>query len=69
MANMLKGFLPPMGEYVNRIVTRKYDQPGFTLDAGFKGVHLILDAAGDVHVALAIADVIRHKCLAALAYV
>ena len=68
MANMLKGFLPPMGEYVDRIATRKYDQPGFSLDAGFKDVRLILDAAGEVHVALPIAGVIRDKCLAALAY-
>jgi 3-hydroxyisobutyrate dehydrogenase-like beta-hydroxyacid dehydrogenase len=68
MANMLKGFLPPMGEYVDRIATRKYDQPGFTLDAGFKDVRLILDAAGEVHVPLPIADVIRDKCLAAAAY-
>src|SRR5262249_60429010 len=25
LANMLKGFLPPMAEYVDRIATRKYD--------------------------------------------
>jgi 3-hydroxyisobutyrate dehydrogenase-like beta-hydroxyacid dehydrogenase len=68
MANMVKGFLPPMGEYVDRIARRNYDQPGFTLDAGFKDVRLILDAAGEVHVALPIAGVIREKCLAALAY-
>ena len=68
MANMLKGFLPPMAEYVDRIATRRYDQPGFTLDAGFKDVRLILDAAGEVHVPLPIAGVIRDKCLAALAY-
>src|SRR5215831_4824078 len=68
LANMLKGFLPPMGEYVDRIATRRYDQPGFSLDAGFKDVRLILDAAGEVHVALPLAGVIRDKCLAALAY-
>jgi len=68
LANMLKGFLPPMAEYVDRIATRKYDQPGFTLDAGFKDVRLILDAAGEVHVPLPVADIIRDKCLAALAY-
>jgi 3-hydroxyisobutyrate dehydrogenase-like beta-hydroxyacid dehydrogenase len=68
MANLLKGFLPPMAEYVDRIAARKYDQPGFTLDAGFKDVRLILDAAAEVHVPLPIAGVIRDKCLAALAY-
>src|SRR5262245_58782045 len=68
LANMLKGFLPPMAEYVDRIATRKYDQPGFTLDAGFKDVRLILDAAGEVHVPLPVADIIRDNCLAALAY-
>jgi 3-hydroxyisobutyrate dehydrogenase-like beta-hydroxyacid dehydrogenase len=68
LANMLKGFLPPMSEYLDRIATRKYDQPGFTLNAGFKDVRLILDAAGEVHVPLPVADIIRDKCLAALAY-
>ena len=65
LANMLKGFLPPMAEY---LATRKYDQPGFTLEAGFKDVRLMLDAAGEVHVPLPVADIIRDKCLAALAY-
>jgi len=68
LANMLKGFLPPMAEYLDRIAMRKYDQAGFTLDAGFKDVRLILDAAGEVHVPLPVADIIRDKCLAALAY-
>jgi 3-hydroxyisobutyrate dehydrogenase-like beta-hydroxyacid dehydrogenase len=68
LANMLRGFLPPMSEYLDRIATRKYDQPGFTLNAGFKDVRLILDAAGEVHVPLPLADIIRDKCLAALAY-
>src|SRR5262245_33390429 len=68
LANMLKGFLPPMSEYLDRIATRKYDQPGFTLNAGFKDVRLILDAAGEVQVPLPLADIIRDKCLAALAY-
>jgi len=59
LANMLKGFLPPMAEYLDRIATRKYDQPGFTLEAGFKDVRLMLDAAGEVHVPLPVADIIR----------
>jgi 3-hydroxyisobutyrate dehydrogenase-like beta-hydroxyacid dehydrogenase len=68
MANMLKGFLPPMTEYVDRIAARNYKQPGFTLDAGLKDVRLILEAAGEVHVPLPFASVIRDKCLAAQAH-
>jgi len=68
MAKMLKGFLSPMAEYVDRIATRSYDQPGFTLEAGLKDVRLILDAAGEVRVPLPFASIIRDKCLAALAH-
>jgi 3-hydroxyisobutyrate dehydrogenase-like beta-hydroxyacid dehydrogenase len=68
MAAMLKGFLPPMEEYVDRISSRNYEQPGFTLDAGLKDVRLILEAAGEVHVPLPFASVIRDKCLAAQAH-
>ncbi|HTR36116.1 MAG TPA: NAD(P)-dependent oxidoreductase [Bryobacteraceae bacterium] len=67
MAALLKGFLPPMQEYIDRIAQRKYDEPGFTLDAGFKDVRLILDAAGEVHVPLPLASLIRDKCVAAQA--
>jgi 3-hydroxyisobutyrate dehydrogenase-like beta-hydroxyacid dehydrogenase len=68
LSDMLKGFLPPMEEYVNRIATRNYTQPGFTLDAGLKDVRLMLEAAGEVQVPLPIASVIRDKCLAAQAH-
>jgi len=68
MAALLKGFLAPMGEYIDRIAQRKYDEPGFTLEAGFKDVRLILDAAGEVHVPLPLASLIRDKCLAAQAH-
>ncbi len=67
-AAMVKGFLPPMEEYVDRIADRKYEQPGFTLDAGLKDVRLILEAAGEVHVPLPFGSVIRDKCLAAQAH-
>jgi 3-hydroxyisobutyrate dehydrogenase-like beta-hydroxyacid dehydrogenase len=67
MTSMLKGFLPMMEEYVNRIASRNYKQPGFTLDAGLKDVGLMLSAAGEVHVPLPFASVIRDKCLAAQA--
>ena len=67
LANLLKEFLPPMSEYVDRIANRNYEQPGFTLDAGLKDVQLILEAAGEVHVPLPFASVVRDKCLAAQA--
>ncbi len=68
LANMLKGFLPLMAEYIDRIASRNYDKPGFTLDAGLKDVRLILEAAGEVQVPLPFASVIRDKCLAAQAH-
>jgi 3-hydroxyisobutyrate dehydrogenase-like beta-hydroxyacid dehydrogenase len=67
-ASMLKGSLPMMGEYIDRIASRNYEQPGFTLDAGLKDVRLILEAAGEVHVPLPFASVLRDKCLTAQAY-
>jgi 3-hydroxyisobutyrate dehydrogenase-like beta-hydroxyacid dehydrogenase len=67
-ANMLKGFLPPLSEYIDRISNRNYEQPGFTLDAGLKDVRLILEAAGDVQVPLPFASIVRDKCLAAQAH-
>jgi 3-hydroxyisobutyrate dehydrogenase-like beta-hydroxyacid dehydrogenase len=68
LANMLKGFLPPMSEYIDRIANRNYEQPGFTLDGGLKDVQLILEAAGEVHVPLPFASVVRDKCLTAQAH-
>jgi 3-hydroxyisobutyrate dehydrogenase-like beta-hydroxyacid dehydrogenase len=68
LANMLKGFLPLMAEYIDRIASRNYDKPGFTLDAGLKDVRLMLEAAGEVHVPLPFASVIRDKCLTAQAH-
>lgn len=68
MTDLLKAFLGPMGEYVDRIATRHYDNPGFTLDAGLKDVRLMLQAAGEVNVPLPFASLIRDKCLAAEAH-
>jgi 3-hydroxyisobutyrate dehydrogenase-like beta-hydroxyacid dehydrogenase len=68
LSDMLKGFLSPMEEYINRIAARNYTQPGFTLDAGLKDVRLMLEAAGEVQVPLPIASLIRDKCLAAQAH-
>jgi 3-hydroxyisobutyrate dehydrogenase-like beta-hydroxyacid dehydrogenase len=68
MTDLLQGFLPMMGEYIDRIANRRYTQPGFTLDAGLKDVGLMLSAAGEVHVPLPFASLIRDKCLAAQAH-
>ncbi len=65
MTDLMKTFLAPMGEYIDRIATRRYDNPGFTLDAGLKDVRLMLQAAGEVNVPLPLASLIRDKCLAA----
>jgi 3-hydroxyisobutyrate dehydrogenase-like beta-hydroxyacid dehydrogenase len=67
MAAMLKEFLP-MGEYVDRIAKRNYEEPGFTLDGGLKDIRLILEAAGEVQVPLPFASILRDKCLAAQAH-
>ncbi len=68
MSGMMKGFLPPMEEYIDRIANRRYAEPGFTLDAGLKDVGLMLSAAGEVRVPLPLASLIRDKCLAAQAH-
>jgi 3-hydroxyisobutyrate dehydrogenase-like beta-hydroxyacid dehydrogenase len=64
---MLKAFLPFSEEYLERISTRNFDNPGFTLDGGLKDVRLILDAAADVNAPLPYASLVRDKCLAAQA--
>ncbi len=68
MNEMLRGFLAPMGEYLDRMAERRYDHAGFTLDAGLKDLQLILQAAGEVQVPLPLASLIRDKCLAAQAH-
>ena len=68
MTDLLKGFLPMMGEYIDRIANRQYTQPGFTLDAGLKDVGLMLSAAGEGYGPLPLASMIRDKCLAAQAH-
>ncbi|HVB58425.1 MAG TPA: NAD(P)-dependent oxidoreductase [Candidatus Acidoferrales bacterium] len=65
--NMLKSLLPVFGEYWDRIQTRNYDNPGFTLDGGLKDVTLMIEAAAEMHVPLPCASLIRDKCLAAQA--
>jgi 3-hydroxyisobutyrate dehydrogenase-like beta-hydroxyacid dehydrogenase len=67
-SEMLKSFLPPFAEYLDRIETRNFNNPGFTLDAGLKDVTLMLEAAAEVQVPLPYASLIRDKCLAAQAH-
>ncbi len=68
LTNMMKTFLPVFGEYVERISTRRFDDAGFTLDAGLKDVRLILDAAAEVHAPLPYASLVRDRCIAAQAH-
>jgi 3-hydroxyisobutyrate dehydrogenase-like beta-hydroxyacid dehydrogenase len=66
-SKMMKQFLPAMREYMERIETRNYGNPGFTLDAGMKDVGLILDAAAESHVRLPVGEIVRDKLVAAKA--
>jgi 3-hydroxyisobutyrate dehydrogenase-like beta-hydroxyacid dehydrogenase len=65
---MIKQFMPAASEYADRINSRNFENPGFTLDAGLKDVTLILAAAAEVHAPLPYASVVRDKCLAAQAH-
>ncbi len=67
LTTTLKPLLPIFGEYLERISTRNFENPGFTLDAGLKDIRLILDAAGEAHVPLPSASELRDACLAAQA--
>jgi 3-hydroxyisobutyrate dehydrogenase-like beta-hydroxyacid dehydrogenase len=66
-ANMMKTWMPAMREYIERIETHNYGNPGFTLDAGLKDVRLILDAAANVRVRVPVAEIVRDHCVAAQA--
>lgn len=67
VTQLFKGFIPAMQEYLERISSRKFDQAGFTLDAGLKDVTLVLEAAGEVDVPLPYASLARDAILAAQA--
>jgi 3-hydroxyisobutyrate dehydrogenase-like beta-hydroxyacid dehydrogenase len=67
ITNMFKQFMPAASEYAQRISSRNFDNPGFTLDAGLKDLTLILAAAGEVQAPLPYASIIRDKCLSAQA--
>ena len=65
VTQLFKGFIPGAHEYLERISGRRFDQPGFTLDAGLKDVSLVLEAAGEVQVPLPCASLVRNSILAA----
>ena len=64
-SEMLKAFLPGSQEYLDRIRISDFDRAGFTLDAGLKDIHLILDAAAEVRVPLPCGSLIKDKCIVA----
>jgi len=69
VANIVKNMTPHPGlqEYSERIRTRRFDEPGFALEAGLKDLRLILDAAAEVRAVLPYANVVRDKCLSGVA--
>lgn len=68
VTSMLRAFSPLLGEYIERISARRFDDAGFALEAGLKDIRLILDAAAEVHAPLPSASLVREKCIAAQAY-
>ncbi len=67
LTEMLKRFMPASSECVDRISSRDFVRPGFTLDGGAKDLALILDAAAEMQTPLSYASVVRDKLLAAQA--
>jgi len=60
---------PAMPVYLDKIRTRNFGEDiGFTLDGGLKDVQLMLNAAGEVHVPIPNASLIRDKFIAAQAH-
>lgn len=59
---------PQLQEYAERIQARDFVPAGFTVSGGLKDVELFLKAAGDVHVALPYANIIRDKLLTAIGH-
>ncbi len=59
---------PQLQEYADRIQSRDFEPAGFAVTGELKDVELFLKAAGDVHVALPYANIVRDKLLAAIAH-
>ena len=62
--NMLGG--PALQLYNQRISDRSFEPGGFALQGGLKDVNLMLEAAGEVHVPLPIANILRDRFLTAM---
>ena len=58
--------LPAFQEYADRIQARDFEPGGFAMTGGLKDVELFLQAAGDLHVPLPFASVVRDKLLTAI---
>ena len=59
---------PQLQEYAERIQARDFEPGGFAMTGGLKDVDLFLKAAGDLHVAMPYANIVRDKLLAAVAH-
>jgi 3-hydroxyisobutyrate dehydrogenase-like beta-hydroxyacid dehydrogenase len=59
---------PQIQEYAERIQARDFRSAGFAMTGGLKDVELFLKAAGDVHVTLPYANVVRDKLLTAIGH-
>ncbi len=67
ITQLFLGRMPMAQEYIERISSRRFDDAGFTLDAGLKDVSLMLEAAGEVNMPLPFASLLRDDILAAQA--
>ena len=70
LAMMMKAMFPQpqLLEYAERIQARDFEPAGFAITGALKDVELFLKAAGDVHVALPYANVVRDKLLMAIGH-
>ena len=59
---------PQIQEYAERIQGRNFEPGGFAMTGGLKDVDLFLKAAGDLHVPLPYANIVRDKLLTAIAH-
>jgi 3-hydroxyisobutyrate dehydrogenase-like beta-hydroxyacid dehydrogenase len=58
---------PALQEYAERIRSRDFSDPGFTLSGALKDAELMLQAAGDVRAPLPFGSIVRDKLLTAAA--
>jgi 3-hydroxyisobutyrate dehydrogenase-like beta-hydroxyacid dehydrogenase len=58
---------PALRAYNQKVAERSFEPGGFALEGGLKDVELMLGAAGEVHVPLPFASVLRDRLLVAMA--